>query len=381
MHILTVNSGSSSEKIGIFKAKQNPEKIFDHKFDFEKDKAAAKAFKAGSGAKYLLKFIRSSFPELQIDAVGHRVVQSGQYFDNHVRIKKDVIKKLKELIKLNSLHMPAAVNFIEKLSKELPKAVHVTCFDTVFHKDQPRLAKMFSLPKKYFDKGIMKYGFHGLSYENCLEKLKALSKKNKSKLPSKIVALHLGSGASACAIKNGKSIATTMSFSVLDGLMMATRPGSLDAGAILYLLKEEKMSVSDLEKMLFKKSGLLGVSGISSDIRTLLKLRKENQNARDAIDLFCYMCAKEVGGLITCLGGVDEIIFTGGIGENSPEIRKQICEYFSLHNVLLDVKKNISGDALISASKSKVKVRIIQADEKSMIAKHTYKIFKTSPPS
>ena len=301
--ILTINAGSSNIKAALFDAKSL--KLI----------AKTKLFSADEITKWLPK-------TAEIIAVGYRVVHGGAKYFKPTRIDKKLVAELKKLQKLAPLHLPLDIALIEKFQKLYPKLPHIACFDTGFHESANPLDKLFPLPLEYAKKGVRRYGFHGLSYEYIASVLPKFIKDAKSK---KIVVAHLGSGASACVLKSLKSYATTMGFSALDGLMMSSRTGRIDAGVLLYMLTEEKKSAAEISEILYKKSGLLGASGISGDVQVLEK--SESPNAKQALDLFCYSAAKEIGGLAAILGGIDALVFTGGIGENSKLVRDKISAY------------------------------------------------------
>jgi acetate kinase len=241
------------------------------------------------------------------------VVHGGQYFTQPTYITDDVLKILKSYIPLAPLHQPAAIELIQETKKNYPNIPHIACFDTAFHHTMPDIHRRFALPHSFYDDGIMRYGFHGLSYQHISEVIPDYTK---------VIVVHLGGGASACALHNRKSIASTMGFSTLDGLMMGTRCGTIDAGVLLYLLQEKNMTPKDLSDLLYHQSGLKGISGISGNMQELLA--SQEPMAHQAVTLFCMMAAKEIAGLIPTLGGLDALIFTGGIGENAPQIRDKI---------------------------------------------------------
>jgi acetate kinase len=251
-----------------------------------------------------------------VSAIGHRVVHGGRDFTKATRITPDVLETLKSLIPLAPLHQPASIKLIEEAQELYPKAAHTACFDTAFHHTMPDLQRRFALPQKFHDEGIMRYGFHGLSYQHIAD---VMPDELKDK---RVIVAHLGGGASACAMHNGKSVASTMGFSTLDGLMMGTRCGVLDPGVLLYLLEEKKMSTAQLSDLLYHESGLKGVSGISGDMQELLE--SKTLAAHRAVTLFCMSAAKEISALIPALGGLDALIFTGGIGEHAESVRNKI---------------------------------------------------------
>lgn len=251
-----------------------------------------------------------------VESIGHRVVHGGRYFTQAVRITPEVLATLKSLIPLAPLHQPAAIALIEEAQKLYPGVPHIACFDTAFHHTMPDIHKHFALPQHFYEEGIVRYGFHGLSYQHIADVMpKALYDK-------RVIVVHLGGGASACAMHNRKSIASTMGFSTLDGLMMGTRCGALDPGVLLYLLTEKNMSVPELTNLLYHESGLKGVSGISDDMQELLA--SNSPAAQEAVELYCTLAAKEIAAMLPALGGLDALVFTGGIGENAPAIRDKI---------------------------------------------------------
>jgi acetate kinase len=300
----------------------------------------------------------------RIIAVGHRVVHGGLDYAAPLLITPDVLNKLDSITPLAPLHNPHNLAAIRAMQQECPDLPQVACFDTAFHRQQDKLAKLFGIPYQYYERGVQRYGFHGLSYEYIA-----------SILPTEIVAgrvivAHIGSGASLCAIHQGRSITSTMGFTTLDGLLMGTRAGSLDAGVILYLLQQEGLSLKQLEDLLYKQSGLLGLSGISSDMRVLLDSPDDPQ-ARLAIDYFVYRVNREIGSLTAAMGGVDTLVFTAGIGENSPQIRQRICQQAAWLGIELDATANESNTACISHAHSRVSVWVLPTNEELMIALHT----------
>lgn len=263
----------------------------------------------------------SSLNEMNVVAVGHRVVHGGQNFISPEMITDNVIGKLKSYIPMAPLHQSAAILLIEECRQLYPDIPHVACFDTAFHHTMPESERRLPLPRPYHDEGIMRYGFHGLSYQHIAA---VLSEFAHDKANSRVIVVHLGGGASACAMKKRKSVASTMGFSTLDGLMMDTRCGALDPGVIIYLLTKKKMSAVQISDLLYRQSGLKGVSGISGDMKDLLK--NESASAQEAIELYCALAARQIASLIPALGGLDVLVFTGGIGEHATQIRDQITE-------------------------------------------------------
>ena len=262
-----------------------------------------------------------SIGSLDIAAIGHRVVHGGREFTQPVVITDEVISKLEALVPLAPLHQPASLRLIEEARKLYPKVPQIACFDTAFHHTIPNIGRRLPLPNWYYNEGIQRYGFHGLSYQHITE---VLPKYAGAKANGRIIVAHLGGGSSACAIRNLQSVASTMGFSTLDGLMMGTRSGALDPGVILYLLKQMEMKLEEVDRLLYLESGLQGISGISSNMKDLLA--SDAPKAKEAIDLYCYQAAKQIAGLVPALGGLDAFVFTGGIGENAAAIRDKIVE-------------------------------------------------------
>jgi len=252
------------------------------------------------------------------------VVHGGREFTHPEIITDDVIAELKTYIPLAPLHQPAAVKLIEETRKLYPDVPQIACFDTAFHHTMPEIERRLPLPRKFHDEGLMRYGFHGLSYQHIAEVLPEFA--GKKLAHGRVVVAHLGGGSSACAMKDLKSVASTMGFSTLDGLMMGTRCGALDAGVVLHLLAEKKMSVSEVTELLYHQSGLKGVSGISGDMQELLE--SKSAAAQEAIELYCHLAAKQIAGLLPALGGLDALVFTGGIGENATAVRERIADLF-----------------------------------------------------
>ena len=311
-------------------------------------------------------WLRNHYGATRILGVGHRVVHGGTRYAEPVPVNGQVLADLKELIPLAPLHQPYNLAAIEAVCQRLPTVPQVACFDTGFHNGNCEVAKLIPLPKDLRELGLRRYGFHGLSYEYIASVLPA---KAPEIAKGRVIVAHLGSGASLCALKNGASIDNTLGFTALDGLCMGTRPGSLDPGAILYLLQSAGLSPKDVETVLYKKSGLLGVSGISNDMRDLLA--SNEPDARLAVDYFVYRAAKEIGALTSVLGGLDGLVFTAGIGENSPQIRQRICEVSAWLGVELDAEANSRNASRISTAKSRVSVWTIPTNEELMIARHT----------
>jgi acetate kinase len=301
----------------------------------------------------------------QISAVGHRVVHGGSLYSQPMVLTPTVLAELEQFILLAPLHQPHNLAGINALSALLPEIPQIACFDTAFHRTQPHVAQMFAIPKALSDEGVKRYGFHGLSYEYIARVLP----EHTAKADGRVLVAHLGNGASMCAMLGRRSQATSMGFTAIDGLMMGTRTGALDPGVLLYLLENKGMCVKDLTNLLYKQSGLLGVSGISQDMRTLLA--SDDPAAADAVDLFCYRAITQIGALAAAIGGLDALVFTGGIGEHATEIRRRIAEGCAWLGLELDNTANAANKIRISTTGSRVDALTIPTDEEWMIADHT----------
>ena len=314
----------------------------------------------------LAAWLRSNYGGSSVLGIGHRVVHGGSRFVGPTILNDEVLSELRELVPLAPLHQPYNLAAIEAAFKRLPGVPQVACFDTSFHRGQPAVAELIPLPRDLRQAGLQRYGFHGLSYEYIASVLPDVAPKIAD---GRVVVAHLGSGASLCALRNRKSVDSTLGFTALDGLCMGTRPGSIDPGVVLHLFQGLKLSVEEVETLLYKQSGLLGISGISNDMRDLLD--RTEPDARLAVDYFVYRVAKEMGALASVLGGIDGIVFTAGIGENSPEIRRRICDACAWLGVELDESANRDHGPHISTSRSKISAWVIPTNEEVMIARHT----------
>jgi acetate kinase len=316
--------------------------------------------------RHLVDFLKGELVDDRLVGVGHRVVHGALDYREPVRVDAAVLARLEKLVPLAPLHQPHNLAAIRALLAAVPDLPQIACFDTSFHRTNPDVAQRFALPAELHDAGVRRYGFHGLSYEYIAA---ALPRHDAKVAAGKSVVLHLGNGSSMCAIDAGRSVASTMGFTAVDGLPMGTRTGALDPGVILYLMDERKMDARAIEKLIYNQSGLLGVSGISSDMRTLAA--SDDPRARLAIDLYCYRIRRELGSLAAALGGLDAIVFTAGIGENSHEIRARVCRDAAWLGVELDAVANAKGGPRISAGRSRVSAWTIPTNEELMIARHT----------
>jgi acetate kinase len=335
------------------------ERLAEHELD--------KGVRDGRGAlDALASWLRSRFAGARVLAVGHRVVHGGAQFTGPTIVTPQVLEDLRKLIPLAPLHQPHNLAAIEAVSERLPGVPQVACFDTSFHRGQPAVAELVPLPREICSAGVQRYGFHGLSYEYIASVLPETAPEIAG---GRVIVAHLGSGASMCALESGRSIDSTLGFTALDGLCMGTRPGALDPGVVLYLFQILGLSSKEVESILYKRSGLLGISGISNDMRDLLA--STAPEARLAVDYFVYRAAKEIGALAAVLKGVDGLVFTAGIGERSAEIRRRICEASGWLGIALDDDANGRHATRISPAGSRISVWVIPTNEELVIARHT----------
>jgi len=389
-HVLVLNAGSSSLKFCVFvRPKQEKwflatqgqidgigtKPRFRAKDDGDRvlaENQLSSDIRDGRAAiDVLASWLRSSFGGAHVLGVGHRVVHGGSRYTSPVIISREVLADLYELVPLAPLQQPYNLAAIEAVCERLPDVSQVACFDTGFHTHHSEVATVIPLPRDNCKNGLRRYGFHGLSYEYIASVLPEVAPEIAR---GRVIVAHLGSGASMCALNAGKSIDSTMGFTALDGLCMSTRPGALDAGAVLYLFQRFDMSVKEVENVLYQKSGLLGISGVSKDMRELIV--SNEPGARLAVDYFVYRALKEIGALAAVLGGIDGLVFTAGIGENSTEIRQRICDNCAWLGVELDVGANAKNGPRISTPRSKVSVWVIPTHEEFTIARHTASLLR-----
>ncbi|HKO98729.1 MAG TPA: acetate/propionate family kinase [Pyrinomonadaceae bacterium] len=314
----------------------------------------------------LASWLRSKYGGSRVLGVGHRVVHGGSRFKGPTILDQQIVSELRELVPLAPLHQPYNLAAIDAVFERLPGVPQVACFDTSFHRGQPAVAELIPLPRDLREAGLQRYGFHGLSYEYIASVLPEVAPEIAH---GRVIVAHLGSGASLCALKDGKSVDSTLGFTALDGICMGTRPGSIDPGVVLHLFQGLNLSAKEVETLLYKKSGLLGISGISNDMRDLLG--RSEPEARLAVDYFVYRAAKEIGALTAVLGGLDGLVFTAGIGENSAEIRQRICTASAWLGIEVDDRANANRESKISTPQSAVSAWVIPTNEELMIARHT----------
>jgi acetate kinase len=383
--LLTINAGSSSLKFSIFSCQEALKllyggkvermsdapclRIFDEKHtEIVNTPIETKGIKAGLQA--FVQWLGKAPANMTLKLVGHRVVHGGQYFMHPTLLNQEVINTITHLIPFAPCHQPQNLEAIHIIKKTYPDIPQIACFDTSFHTTQHRLSTLFAIPRYLTDTGVVRYGFHGISYEYIasviIQKIGEIGNQ-------RVIVAHLGNGASLCALYQRKSVATSMGLTALDGLMMGSRCGTLDPGVILYLLEEKKLSVEEISTLLYQESGLLGVSGISNDMRDLQS--SIEPHAIEAVNLFCYIAAKELSALCTSIQGCDAIIFTAGIGEQSSIVRKKICDHLQWLGIILDDQANQQHATIISdKGKSAILVGVIPTHEEDMIAKQTLEV-------
>ena len=336
----------------------------------------------GAALKEVLTGLASHNPSLKFQAIGHRVVHGGSQYRESQRVTPELITGLEQLIPIAPNHMPQAIQAIRGAGQAFPDLTQVVCFDTAFHRNMPRTAQIYALPRRFADAGVIRYGFHGLSYESIVRQLRTLAPQEAT---GRVIIAHLGNGASMAAVRDGIGIDTTMGFTPTGGLIMGTRLGDIDPGVLVYLLVERGMTPALLGDLVTRQSGLLGVSGSSSDMRDLTDRESVDPPAAEAVALFCYQARKHLGALIAVLGGLDTLVFTGGIGERAASIRRRICEGFEFLGIRLDPQRNDTHAPVISASRgdnppegNSITVRVMQTDEDLMIARHTRSLIGAS---
>ena len=327
-----------------------------------------------SAVDFLLDWLETQQVFASVAAVGHRVVH-GMTHSEPERVTPELLDELRRITPYDPEHLPLEIELMEAFRKRHPALPQVACFDTAFHRTMPRVASLLAIPRRYEAAGVRRYGFHGLSYAFLMEELARLGDPAATK--GRVILAHLGNGASMAAVRDGKSIDTSMGFTPAAGLVMSSRSGDLDPGLVAYLARTEQMSATQFQNMVNHESGLLGVSETSSDMRDLLEHETQDVRAAEAVALFCYQAKKWIGAYAASLGGLDTLVFTGGIGENAPLVRARICEGLGFLGIELDKKRNAATEAVISAAASRVTVRVIATDEELMIARSVCRILKT----
>ncbi len=388
-HILTINSGSSSLKFSLYQMGPaesltlagSVERIGLRGGRFSVWEASGKVLAEehpevadhDAAMKLLLDWLKRDRPEHGIDAIGHRVVHGGPRFSEPQRITAELLRELDELIRLAPEHLPHELRVIRASQRHYPAAAQVACFDTAFHRRMPEVAQRYPLPRSLWHEGVRRYGFHGLSYEYIVGKLR---EEAGVAAEGRLIIAHLGNGASMAAVRGGVGVETTMGLTPAGGLVMGTRSGDLDPGVLLYLLEEKGRSPATVDYLVNQRAGLMGVSESSSDMRDLLQRAAEDPHAAQAVELFCYQARKFLGALAAALGGLDILVFTAGIGAGAPSIRQRICEGLEFLGIRLDADRNRAGGPVISRDQSPVTVRAMKTDEELVIARHTCELLR-----
>ena len=380
--ILAVNGGSSSIKFALFEAGDSlrrilgggierigrPEAVLRVKGVSREDTVSrpVKAPDHTAAVNVLMDWIEKRSGREALTAVGHRVVDGGPKYSAPALITKEMVEELRQLMPFDPDHMPEEILLVEAFRGRFPDLPQVACFDTAFHHDLPRVARLLPIPRRYEAQGVRRYGFHGLSYAFLMEELGRLAGAEAAR--ARVVLAHLGSGASLAAVRDGKSVDTSMGFTPAAGVPMGTRSGDLDPGLVWYLARTEKMSARQFNEMVNSQSGLLGISETSSDMRELLDREADDVRAAEAVALFCYQVKKWIGAFAAALGGLDTLVFAGGIGERAPAVRARICDGLGFLGIALEEKRNAANEGVISTANSRVAVRVIRTDEERMIA-------------
>src|ERR1017187_1207141 len=391
-NILTINGGSSSIKFALYAAVKPLKRglhgtvdriglsgtnlTFNDPAKKQPESRSLAAADHKSAANFLIDWLETQPDFAAVKAVGHRVVHGMKHIQPEI-VTPDLLNELHRIAPYDPDHLPREIELIEAFRQPHPNLPQLACFDTAFHQTMPRVAKVLPIPRRFDAKGIQRYGFHGLSYAYLMEELARLGDPAAKK--GRVILAHLGNGASLAAVRDGKSVDTSMGFTPTAGLVMSTRSGDLDPGLAPYLARTEQMTTSQFYKMVNHESGLLGVSETSSDMRDLLEHEKKDVRAAEAVALFCYQAKKWIGSFAAALGGLDTLVFAGGIGENAPVVRSRICEGLGFLGVEIHEGRNAENAAVISADNARVTVRVIRTDEELMIARSVCRMIGSSP--
>ncbi len=390
---LTVNTGSSSLKVAVYEIGPTERLLLSARAERIAHPGSKLEITDSDGAEFLsrsadlpdhdaalnafIAWLKGNRPQEAPDAVGHRVVHGGSRFNEPQTVTPELISALEDFVPLAPDHLPQALGAIALIGRSFPGVPQVACFDTSFHRTMPVVAQTFALPARLRDSGIVRFGFHGLSCEYIVQELRRLSSPTAN---DRLIIAHLGNGASMTAVRGGRSVDTTMGLTPTGGLVMSTRTGDLDPGVLLYLLQAQGMTPAELNTLVNKQSGLLGVSGASGDMQDLLAQAPGNPAAESAIELFCYQAGKFIGALAAVLGGLDTLVFTGGIGEHADPVRARICGRLGFLGIRLDDRLNEQDAPVISVHDSSVLVRVIRTDEDLMIARHVWNVLQRNTP-
>jgi len=389
--VLTLNGGSSSIRFAVFDASETPRRRLDGKIDRIGSSGTTVIVNDPTGSPpvsrrvaatdhrtataVLLDWLEAQPIFASVKAVGHRVVQGLKHSEPE-RVTPTLLAELHRIARYDPDHLPREIGLIEAVVRRHPRLPQVACFDTAFHRTMPRVAKLLPIPRRYGAKGVERCGFHGLSYAYLMEELARL---DPAATRGRVILAHLGNGASLAAVRHGKSIDTSMGFTPTSGLVMSTRTGDLDPGLVYFLARTERMTAARFQRMVNHESGLLGVSGTSSDLRDLLAQEAGDVRSAEAVALFCYQAKKWIGGFAAALGGLDTLVFAGGIGENAPLIRERICDGLGFLGIDLHRTRNAKNAPLISKDAGRVTVRVIRTDEEIMIARSVTRVLNLSP--
>jgi len=388
--VLTINGGSSSIKFAIYTIGEPPERglsgyidriglsdttlTFTNPATRQPSTCAVKVTNQSSAIPFLVDWLEKQPDVESVKAVGHRIVHGMEHTEPE-RITPKLVAELRRISPYDPDHLPVEIELIEALRKRHPKLLQIACFDTAFHRTMPRVAQLLPIPRRFDAKGIRRYGFHGLSYAYLLEELGRIAGREVAQ--GRVILAHLGSGASLAAVRDGKSIDTSMGFTPTAGLPMGTRSGDLDPGVAWYLMQSESLSPKQFSHLINHESGLLGISETSSDMQDLLERQATDVRAAEAVELFCYQTRKWIGAFSAVLGGLDTLVFSGGIGENAPEIRARVCHELEFLGIEFDAPRNTANASVISTDASRVTVRVIPTDEEKMIAQTVCRFLKT----
>jgi acetate kinase len=392
--LLTINDGSSSIKFAVYQPGQSPIKVLSGQIErigasgttltvsgvdgAPAQKQPLLASNHDDATEQLIDWLQKRLGASPIAGIGHRIVHGGPRLLAHQLVTPRVVAELREIVSLDLAHLPREIALIEVLSGKYPGVPQVACFDTAFHHEMPRVAQLLPIPRRYDAAGVRRFGFHGLSYTYLMEELRRL---NSDEANGRVILAHLGSGASMAAVHDGKPIDTTMAFTPTAGLVMGTRPGDIDPGLLVYLMRSENRSAEQMDEFINQQCGLLGVSETTSDMRDLIARRASDIRAAEAIALFCHQARKWIGALAATMGGMNTLVFAGGIGEHSAEVRAEICAGLEFLGLRLDADRNAQAADIISADHSPVTVRIIATDEELVIAKTVCTLLNLSAAS
>ncbi|CAA9485948.1 MAG: Acetate kinase [uncultured Rubrobacteraceae bacterium] len=391
--LLTINTGSSSLKAALYRLREGATEALELRAEASRIGGRGGGLRLADARGETLEERRDDLPDQAaaldallgrlrargldrddvLAAVGHRIVHGGDRYSEPQKLAPGVVADLRSLVPLDPNHLPQAIKAIEAVAHAYPAVPQVVCFDTAFHGRMPRVARLYALPRDLVEGGVVRYGFHGLSYEYVMDEL---CRVDREAYDGRVVVAHLGNGASMAAVKEGVGVDTTMGFTPTGGLVMGTRSGDLDPGVALFLLEERGLTPTEVADLVNKRAGLLGVSGTSSDMRELLDREADDPRAAEAVELFCYQAKKFLGALAAALGGLDALVFTGGIGQHSATVRGRICEGLGFLGVRLDPEANASHAPVISGDDAAVTVRVVPTDEDLMVARHTRKLIE-----